>query len=74
MNREEIISANPIVDFVRDRGHELKRAGENFVTSACPVGPHKKQGHTPVTTLSQKRVVVLSRSQSRRLGDRLGDA
>jgi hypothetical protein len=47
--RDEIITANPIVDFVRSRGHKLKRRGDNLETSACPVGPHKKQGHTPVT-------------------------
>ena len=47
MTREELIAANPIVDFVRNRGDELKRAGENFVTSACPVSQHKR-GHRPV--------------------------
>jgi 5S rRNA maturation endonuclease (ribonuclease M5) len=47
--RDEIITANPIVEFVRSRGHQLKRRGENFVSSACPVGPHKKQRHTPNT-------------------------
>ena len=35
MKRDEIIAANPIVDFVRNRGHELKRAGENFVTTVA---------------------------------------
>ena len=38
MSREEIIAANPIVDFVRSRGHELKPAGQNFVTNALSVG------------------------------------
>jgi 5S rRNA maturation endonuclease (ribonuclease M5) len=47
MSREEIIAANPIVDFVRNRGHELKRAGKNFVTNASPVAQHKR-GHRPV--------------------------
>ena len=47
MNREEIISANPIADFLRNRGHELKRAGKNFVTNASPVTQHKR-GHRPV--------------------------
>ena len=47
MSRDEIISANPIADFVRSRGHELKRAGENFVTSGCPATQHKR-GHRPV--------------------------
>ena len=49
VSRDEIISQNPISDFVLGRGHELKRAGENFITSGCPVGPHKKPGHMPVT-------------------------
>jgi hypothetical protein len=35
MSRDEIIGANPIVDFVRSRGHELSPAGQNFVTSGC---------------------------------------
>ena len=47
MTREEIIAANPIVDFVRSRGHELKPAGQNFVTNACPQTQHKR-GHRPV--------------------------
>lgn len=47
MNRDELIFTNPIADFVRSRGHELKRAGENFVTSGCPV-THHKRGHRPV--------------------------
>jgi hypothetical protein len=47
MTREEIIAANPIVDFVRNRGHELKPAGQNFVTNACPQTQHKR-GHRPV--------------------------
>ena len=37
MTRNEIIAAHPIVEFVRSRGHELKQAGKNFVTNACPV-------------------------------------
>jgi len=47
MTRDEVIAANPIADFVRSRGHELKLAGENFVTSGCPVTQHKR-GHRPV--------------------------
>ena len=47
MTRDEIIATNPIADFVRSRGHELKRAGSNFVTSGCPVTQHKR-GHRPV--------------------------
>jgi hypothetical protein len=42
MTRAEIIAANPIADFLRNRGHELRPAGENFVTSGCPVTQHKK--------------------------------
>ena len=48
MTRNEIIALNPIVDFVRNRGHELKQAGENFVTNGCPVTQHKRD-HRPVT-------------------------
>ena len=48
MTRDEIISDNPIAEFIRDRGHELKRAGENFKTNACPVAEHKKF-HRPNT-------------------------
>jgi 5S rRNA maturation endonuclease (ribonuclease M5) len=47
MTREEIIEANPIVDYLCTRGHSLARAGENFVTSGCPVTQHKR-GHRPV--------------------------
>ena len=47
MSREEIIAGNPIVDFVRSRGHELKPAGQNFVTNGCPQTQHK-HGHRPV--------------------------
>jgi len=47
MSRAEIIAANPIVDFVRNCGHELKRAGKNFTTNASPVTQHKR-GHRPV--------------------------
>src|SRR4030095_13350954 len=48
MNRDEIIDANPIADYVRNRGHALKRAGENSVTNACPKAQHKKF-HRPVS-------------------------
>jgi uncharacterized protein DUF3631/CHC2-type zinc finger protein len=52
MSRDEIIAAHPITDFVRGRGHELKRAGANFVTNACPVTQHKR-GHRPVMLYSK---------------------
>jgi 5S rRNA maturation endonuclease (ribonuclease M5) len=48
VSREEIIADNPIVEFLRDRGHELKQAGENFVTNDCPKTRHKKF-HRPNT-------------------------
>jgi 5S rRNA maturation endonuclease (ribonuclease M5) len=47
VTREEIIARNPIAQFVRSRGHELKLAGQNFVTNACPQTQHKR-GHRPV--------------------------
>jgi len=53
--REEIIAANPIVEFVRSRGHELKTAGENFVTSGCPAAQHKKF-HRCVTVDTEKNL------------------
>jgi 5S rRNA maturation endonuclease (ribonuclease M5) len=55
MTREQIISTNPIADFVRSRGHELKPAGKNFVTSGCPVTQHKPH-HRPVTINTQKHL------------------
>jgi hypothetical protein len=42
MTRGEIIAANPLRRFLRDRGYELRPAGKNFVTNACPVADHKK--------------------------------
>jgi hypothetical protein len=52
MSRDEIIAANPIVNFLRNRGHEVKSAGENFVTSGCPVMQHKRS-HRPVMIYPQ---------------------
>src|SRR5262245_8656209 len=49
MTRDAIIRANPIVDFVRNRGHQLKSEGKNSVTDGCPVCKHKKRGQRPVT-------------------------
>jgi Protein of unknown function (DUF3987) len=49
VTREEIIAANPIVDFVRSRGHELRSAAKNFATNGCPVTVHKKTWHRPVS-------------------------
>jgi hypothetical protein len=53
VSRDEIISANPIAEFVRKRGADLKPAGENFVTSACPRTEHKP-GHRCVTIDTKK--------------------
>jgi hypothetical protein len=58
MSRDEIISQNPIADFVRNRGHELKRAGDNFVTGGCPVTQHKS-GHSASNDLPKNTVVVV---------------
>ena len=41
MSREEILARHSLVEFVRGRGHELRSAGKNFVTNACPVTAHK---------------------------------
>jgi putative DNA primase/helicase len=53
MTREEIIAANPVVEFVRGRGHDLQRAGKNFVTDGCPLCKHTKRGHRPVTLYTE---------------------
>src|SRR5437667_207057 len=42
MNREDIIFANPLPDYLRNRGFALCPAGPNFVTNACPIEEHKK--------------------------------
>jgi hypothetical protein len=56
LTRDEIIAANPIVEFLRRRGHKLLESGENFVTNACPVTSHKKPGHCPVSIDVAKQV------------------
>src|SRR5262245_66594667 len=48
MNRDQVIADNPLQQFLADRGCDLKSAGPNFVTNACPVAQHKKY-HRPVT-------------------------
>jgi len=53
MSRAKIIEANRIVEFVRNRGHDLQRAGKNFVTDGCPVCKHQKRGHRPVTLYTE---------------------
>src|SRR5215475_1760102 len=53
--RDEILRAQPIADFVRARGFELKAEGSNFTTSGCPVCRHEKPGHRPVTLYADKQ-------------------
>ena len=48
MTRHEIIAANPLARFLVERGYELRSAGKNFVTNACPVEHHKRH-HRPIT-------------------------
>jgi hypothetical protein len=42
MNRDGVIAANPLPDYLRNRGFNLYPAGSNFVTYACPVEEHRK--------------------------------
>ena len=42
MNRKQILAANPLPDYLRNRGFTLYPAGSNFVTNACPLTLHKK--------------------------------
>ena len=56
MSRDEIIKRHSLVEFVRARGHELRAAGRNFVTSACPVAMHKRPWHRPVSVDVGKQV------------------
>jgi 5S rRNA maturation endonuclease (ribonuclease M5) len=55
MMREEIIAANPLARFLKERGCELRPAGRNFVTNACAVAQHKKH-HRPVTIDTEKNL------------------
>src|SRR5262245_61776687 len=55
MTREEIIAANPLGRFLKERGCELRPAGRNFVTNACAVAQHKKH-HRPVTIDTEKNL------------------
>ena len=55
MIREQIIAANPLPEFLRNRGFLLFPAGPNFVTNACPVAKHKKF-HRPVTVDTSKNL------------------
>src|SRR5215469_11729504 len=42
MTRDEILSANPLEDYLRGRGFSLFPSGRNFVTNACPITHHRK--------------------------------
>jgi 5S rRNA maturation endonuclease (ribonuclease M5) len=42
VNRDGILAANPLPDYLRNRGFSLYPAGPNFVTNACPVEEHRK--------------------------------
>jgi len=55
MTRDEVIAANPLQRFLADRGYDLRSAGRNFVSSACPMTVHKKY-HRPVSINIQKQV------------------
>src|SRR5262245_28240587 len=48
MKREEILSRNPIVPWLRERGVELAPSRDNFIADTCPVKSHQKPGHKPV--------------------------
>jgi hypothetical protein len=48
MTRDEIIAANPLGHFLKELHYDLRPAGNNFVTNACPVAHHKRH-HRPVT-------------------------
>src|SRR5215472_1424110 len=41
MNRDEIIQANLLPDYLRSHGFSLVPTGPNFVTNACPISPHR---------------------------------
>jgi 5S rRNA maturation endonuclease (ribonuclease M5) len=52
----ELIERNPLPEYLRSRGYELRESGESLVTSACPVEAHKKPGHRPVSIDVTKQV------------------
>ena len=53
--RDEIISANPLERFLKERGYDLRPAGRNYVTNGCAVVQHKKH-HRPVTIDTEKNL------------------
>jgi len=55
MSRAQILKDNSLVDYLRKRGFDLKKAGANYVTNACPIGMHEP-GHRPVTIDTAKEL------------------
>jgi len=41
MTRNQIIAANPLARHLTSRGYDLRKAGRNLVTNACPMAQHK---------------------------------
>src|SRR5215475_430727 len=55
MSRDEMIAANPLEPFLRQRGYDLRQSGKNWRTNACPVTQHQRW-HRPVTVDWQKNL------------------
>jgi hypothetical protein len=55
VNRGEIIAANPLPEYLRQRGFSFFPAGANFVTHKCPVAEHRGF-HRCVTVDAAKNV------------------
>ena len=55
MTRDEIIAANPLPRYLTQRGYDVRPAGKNFVTNACPVAQHKNF-HRCVTLDTEKNL------------------
>jgi DNA primase len=55
MTRDEIISEYRLERFLKERGYELRGAGANFVTNACPLVQHMKYDR-PVTIDTDKNL------------------
>jgi replicative DNA helicase len=53
--RDDIIAANPLEPFLRQRGYDLRPAGKNWRTNACPVTQHQRW-HRPVTVDWQRNL------------------
>jgi putative DNA primase/helicase len=53
--RDDIIAANPILEFLQRRGYTLRPRGGDYVTAGCPVAQHKR-GHLCVTIDTRRQV------------------